>query len=164
MSNHSFGPNSLKQYNTLHNELQLILDHAIIESDVDFSLVEGYRSPETQFEFYKKGRTQTANGDWIVTDPKQVITNVDGYKIIGTHSYSPSIAVDIAIYVPGKPELTYDKVHLAYVAGVIMTIANRLFEEGKIKNKLRWGGNWDRDGDLKDNTLYDEPHFELIKP
>jgi hypothetical protein len=36
--------------------------------------------------------------------------------------------------------------------------------EGLIQHKVRWGGNWDRDGDLADNTLYDRPHLEIYKP
>lgn len=28
--------------------------------------------------------------------------------------------------------------------------------------KIRWGGDWDLDTDLKDNTFDDLPHFELI--
>ena len=44
----------------------------------------------------------------------------------------------------------------------MITIANQLYEEGKIKHRLRWGGDWDRDGDLTDNILFDGPHFEII--
>ena len=28
--------------------------------------------------------------------------------------------------------------------------------------KLRWGGDWDGDGDMTDQTLHDKPHFELM--
>lgn len=28
--------------------------------------------------------------------------------------------------------------------------------------KVRWGGDWDMDGDWKDEGFYDGPHFELI--
>lgn len=28
--------------------------------------------------------------------------------------------------------------------------------------KVRWGGDWDMDGDWKDERFYDGPHFELI--
>jgi len=160
---HSFGKASMKQYETLHNDLQLILDHAILKCAVDFSLVEGYRSPEKQFEYFKKGRKQQPDGSWIVVRQSDVITNVDGYKVKGSHGSNPSIAVDISVYVPDKPHLTYDLSHLAYIAGCMVTIADQLFEEGKIKHRLRWGGNWDRDGDLADNVLFDGPHFELIK-
>lgn len=161
---YSFGKVSMKQYETLHNDLQLILDHSILECAVDFSLIKGHRPPEKQFEYFRRGRVQQADGSWVVVRPQSVITNVDGYRVKGTHNYNPSLAIDIAAYVTGKRELAYDLAHLAYIAGCIMTIANRLFKEGKVKHKLRWGGNWDGDGDLADNILFDAPHFELFKP
>ncbi len=27
----------------------------------------------------------------------------------------------------------------------------------------RWGGDWDRDGQLKDHRFIDYPHFELVQ-
>jgi len=159
---HTFGANSMKQHETLHNDLQLILDHTILKCAVDFSLIEGYRPPEKQFEYFKKGRKQQPDGSWVVVNKKDVITNIDGYKVKGKHNYNPSVAVDIAVYVPNKPKLAYDLSHLAYIAGCMITIANQLYEEGKIKHRLRWGGDWDRDGDLTDNILFDGPHFEII--
>jgi peptidoglycan L-alanyl-D-glutamate endopeptidase CwlK len=160
----SFSNKSMIQYNTLHPDLQKILDVGIVRCLVDFSLIEGHRPPEKQFEYYKKGRTFVEGKDWIVTNKKQVITNVDGYKKKGKHNYNPSLAVDIAVYVPGKPQLTYDSIHLTYVAATLMCIAEELYEKGLITHKLTWGRDWDRDGDLSDNKLFDEPHLQLYKP
>jgi peptidoglycan L-alanyl-D-glutamate endopeptidase CwlK len=28
---------------------------------------------------------------------------------------------------------------------------------------IRWGGDWDMDGDYKDERFYDGPHFELLR-
>jgi peptidoglycan L-alanyl-D-glutamate endopeptidase CwlK len=39
-----------------------------------------------------------------------------------------------------------------------------LFEIGAIKHRIRWGGDWDMDNDLSDNTFNDLVHFELYKP
>ena len=130
---------------------------------MDFSLTEGHRPPQKQFEYFKKGRV-FVDGIWMINKPKQIITNVDGTRKKGKHNYNPSLAVDFAVYVPGKPALTYDPVHLTYVAATLVMIAEYLYEQGIIENKLRWGGNWDRDGDLADNKLYDRPHVELYKP
>lgn len=160
----SFDRESMKHYRTLHSDLQLILDCTISKCAINFFLTEGHRPPEKQIEYFKKGRRQQSDGTWIVVNQKDVITNVDGYKVKGSHNLFPSMAVDIAIRVPGKSSLTYDIAHLSYVAGCMITIANRLYEEGKIKHKLRWGADWDRDGDLSDNVIVDKPHFELVKP
>ena len=40
-------------------------------------------------------------------------------------------------------------------AGTVQGVAKML------NIKIRWGGDWDSDNDLKDQTLYDLPHFEL---
>lgn len=141
-----FGQKSLEKLATCHPELQLIAQEAIKYSTVDFGINEGHRSPERQKELFDKG--------W---------SRIDGISRKGKHNYNPSLAFDIKIYVPGKPELAYDKAHLAYVGGVILTVAKKLKEEGKIKHNLRYGGDWDGDGQLLyDHDLQDLPHFELV--
>ncbi len=163
MTTHKFGEKSTKQFETLHGDLQTILAWGIKYCLVDFSLVEGHRPPEKQFEYYKKGR-EFIDGRWKVTNPKAVITNVDGHHTKGNHNYLPSRAVDFCAHVPDKPELTWDTIHLTYIAATLVYIADRLFEDGVIQHRLRWGGNWDKDGDLSDNKLYDRPHVEIYKP
>lgn len=43
------------------------------------------------------------------------------------------------------------------MAGVILTVAQ------KLKIKLRWGGDWDGDGDRLNNSFDDLAHFELAE-
>lgn len=43
-----------------------------------------------------------------------------------------------------------------YMGGMIRGIAHRLGV------KVRWGGDWDSDGDVKDNSFDDLVHVELI--
>ena len=163
-----FGNKSSKVLTRLHRDLQMILQWGLKYSPVDFGLGEGYRSPEKQFEYFKVGRFQNENGKWekikshIAVKP---ITNCDGYDILSKHNYNPSFAVDMHIYVLGKPSLTYDIAHLSLVAGVIIAAAAFLYEAGTITHKLRWGGNWDKDGEiLFDQEFDDLPHLELYKP
>lgn len=163
MTGHKFGAGSTKQFETLHSDLQTILAWGIKHCLVDFSLVEGHRPPEKQFEYYKKGR-EFKNGRWVVVNQKAVITNVDGYHTKGKHNLLPSHAVDFCAYVPDKPKLDWDAVHLTYIAATLVYIADQLYDDGVIQHKLRWGGNWDKDGDLADNKLYDRPHVEIYKP
>ena len=163
MYDHKLGKRSKKQFDTLHPDLQTIVSWGLKYCAVDMTLVEGHRPPEKQLEYFKKGR-EFVDGRWKLVRPKQKITNVDGYHIKGKHNYSPSLAVDIAAYVPGKKQLTWDAVHLTYIGSSLIMIAEFLYDDGIIEHKLRWGGNWDKDGDLADNTLYDRPHVELYKP
>jgi len=163
-----FGTQSLVIRGQLHKDLQKVLDLALEMSDVDFSLVDGIRPKERQWEYFMRGRVKgLADGvqsfevgpnkeNWTLVDPSRKATGIDGYKVKGKHNYEPSKAVDIQVYVPGKPSLAYEAHHIAYVAGVIMTVAKTL------GISITWGGNWDGDGELIfDQNLVDQPHFEL---
>lgn len=166
---YKFGEKSTKQLQTCHRDLQLVLTEGLANSEIDFSLIEGHRPPETQFEYFKKGRKEV-NGKWVVVDRRKVTTNIDGHKKKGKHNYQPSRAIDIAIYVPKsiRPSkyknynFAYDEEHLCYVIGVIMGTAKMLFRQGRITNRVTSGLNWDGDGIiLKDQNLADYPHIEI---
>ncbi|WP_257266347.1 M15 family metallopeptidase [Endozoicomonas sp. ONNA2] len=68
------------------------------------------------------------------------------------HNELPSKAVDVMPY----PINWFDYQRSAHFAGYVLGVA----EEMGIK--LRWGGDWDRDGQLKDHRFIDYPHFELV--
>jgi len=162
-----WGEKSVEILDELNSDLRIILQWGLKYSPVDFGLNEGYRSPDTQFGLFKKGRILNTKGEWIplYPDKKGVVTNCDGFTIKSKHNYNPSLAVDIYIYVQGKPNLTYDIPHLSLVAGVLITTASVLYEQGKIKHKLRWGGNWDQDGEILYDQYFDDlPHLELYTP
>ncbi len=146
---HKFGKNSLGKLETCHVDIIDILKNAIDRSMVDFGVSEGHRSIERQKQLFDEGKSK-----------------IDGITKKGKHNYNPSRAVDIYIYHPDlstRRKLAYDKVHLAYVAGVITAVADELYEEGIIQSKVRWGGNWDSDGVIGlDQSFDDYPHFELI--
>lgn len=155
------GINSKKVYDTLHSDLQKIIDLALQVSPVDFSLIEGYRSPEEQFELYKKGRIEKDNG-WHVYDKRKVVTYIDGVNKKSRHNYNPSMAVDFAVYVKGHPEFIYDEKHMIAVGSAIVTCANMLYSNGKITHKVRWGADFDGDHELiYDQSFVDIPHIEI---
>ncbi len=144
---YKFGERSAANLATAHKDLQIVMTTAIKSSMVDFGISEGHRSLERQKELFDEGKSR-----------------IDGITKKGKHNYNPSLAVDIYAFVEGRKNLAFDKVHLAYLGGHIMLVAKLLHESGKIKSRLRWGGNWDGDGTLLvDQKLWDLPHFELIK-
>lgn len=61
-------------------------------------------------------------------------------------------AVDL--YPVGRPT-PWDKCHVVKAA---MFAAAR-----ELGVSIRWGGDWDMDGDSKDEKFYDGPHFELLR-
>ena len=137
--------NNLK---TCHEDLQKIAALAIKLTPVDFIITEGHRSKERQRQLFNEG-----------------LSKIDGYSRLGKHNYDPSMALDFCAYVPGKAkQLAFDQVHLASIGTAFHCAATLLYNEGEITHKLRWGANWDMDGELLyDQRFRDMPHVELKK-
>lgn len=141
-----FGKSSTQRLATCHPDLQKILLAAIDVSPVDFGIAEGHRSLEKQLSYYNSGKSK-----------------IDGYKRKGKHNFSPSLAADVYPYVNGKAAWNVET--LSFVVGVISGVANALLDAGEIEYAIRWGGNWDRDGEiLFDQSFDDAPHIELVNP
>ena len=145
-----FGKTSKSKLITCDESIQTVLNAAI--KIVDFSVIYGTRSPEKQFELYKKGRIQK-DGEWRIWKLKEIVTYMDGYKKKSKHNNDPSKAVDVIPYpMPGwDTDEFHEQMH--YIAGVIMALAYQFRKSGKIKKELQWGGFW--------KTLVDEPHFQI---
>ena len=154
-----FGTRSKAKIQTCHKDLQEIFNLAIKWSKVDFGVSEGHRSVSRQQDLYAIGRT--------IEIHKKPITYVDGIKKKSKHNKKPSEAGDVFIYDPNvktRKKIIYSEVHLSYVAGVLDAAAQHLYDSGKTKHLLRWGGNWDGDGVIAIDQKFDDlPHFELIK-
>lgn len=141
----SFGKKSLEKLATCHKDLQVIATEALATSVLDFGISEGTRSVEDQMKYFKEGKSQ-----------------IDGVTKKSKHNHSPSLAFDMYAYIPGKPELAYDKYLLAYLAIHIVGTAERLKKEGVITNSVRSGGDWDKDLIyVSDQSFVDLPHIEL---
>lgn len=131
----SFGPASLAQRATLHPDLVRILDEAI--KIVNFSIIEGFRGEELQNRDFAAGKSKLR---W----PN------------GKHNGKPSRAADLAPYPPDWSEGELPHARFAFLAGVIWAIADRL------GIKIRWGADWDRNLDPRDETFLDWGHIELV--
>lgn len=139
-----FGNTSLERLSTCHNDIQIIMKKAIEKSTIDFGIAEGERSVERQKELFDAG-----------------LSKIDGVTRKGKHNYSPSLAVDIYPFIKGAA--VWDNETLSFLAGFIHGIAAQLLEEGKISHRLRWGGNFDMDGEILEQSFDDRPHFELVR-
>ena len=153
--------NSKAKYETLHEDLRLLISEALKYSTIDFGISEGARSVETQQEYFKRGREEI-DGQWVITDKSKVITYVDGVVKKGKHNYTPSMAFDFYVYIPGK-SMSYDPTHLTALGYMFVVLGNKLFDEGIITHKIRWGGNFDMDGEILEvGSFRDSPHVELV--
>lgn len=100
----------------------------------DCTVVTGHRSEEEQEHMFDLGRSKVHYPD-------------------SKHNHEPALAVDVA----PCPVDWEDIKRFHYFAGFVMGVAA---EKGI---KLRWGGDWDRDTEVKDNKFDDLLHFELIE-
>jgi peptidoglycan L-alanyl-D-glutamate endopeptidase CwlK len=145
-----FGKRSLDKINTCHEDLKKIFMVVISRTKVDFGISEGHRPVERQYQLFLEGKSK-----------------IDGITKLGKHNKIPSEAVDIFAYHPDlgtRRKIVYDKVHLAYIAGLVDSVAAELLAKGEITHKIRCGANWDSDGVIDfDQSFDDYPHFELIK-
>lgn len=140
-----FSRRSLKKLEDAHVDLRIILLKAISISRVDFGISETHRSIKRQQRLFNEGKSK-----------------INGTTTKGKHNYKPSLAVDIYAWIQGKA--SWDDIHLGYIAGVILTIADALYDKGEVDHMVRFGGDWDMDGVFViDQNLKDMSHFELIK-
>lgn len=108
-----------------------------------------YRSVEEQFELYKIGRTMDTEGNWIVQDKSKIVTYVDGYKTIGKHNTKPATAIDVVVMDNQKGIAIREESYYDYLGPIVRQYG------------LRWGGDWDGDGDQAEHSFLDRPHIEI---
>lgn len=99
---------------------------------MDCTIIEGVRSKEKQQEYFKKGKSK-----------------IDGITKKGMHQLGK--AIDLAPY----PIDWNDRDRFHYMGGMIRGIAKQL------NVNVRWGGDWDSDGQTKDNSFDDLVHVEI---
>jgi hypothetical protein len=71
----------------------------------------------------------------------------------GKHNTVPSCAVDVTPY----PIQWDDRERQTLFAGYVLATAKAMGVN------LRWGGDWDRDTEVRDNSFDDLVHFEIAE-
>ena len=132
-----FSRNSLLKLDTCHEDLQTIFNHVV--KSFDCTIVDGNRSEAKQNEAFDNGFSK-------VKFPNS------------KHNSMPSMATDVIPYPIDWRDL--DRMRL--FAGYVLGIARMLKDYGAIESEIRWGGDWDRDTQVRDNNFNDFPHFEII--
>ena len=101
--------------------------------EIDCTVICGHRSRVDQTLAFQQGNTKA---QWPNSK----------------HNKLPSMAVDVAPY----PIDWNHRESFYHLAGYIKAVAKDLNIE------VRWGGDWDRDNDFKDNDFDDLVHYELV--
>lgn len=125
---------------TADEKLQLLFNEVIKE--IDCTVIYGYRTPEEQFELFKKGR-ERIDGWWTITDKSKVVTNLDGTTKKSRHNYYPSKAVDVVPYPLDWNDIDSFKL----LASVVKRKALELGID------VEWGGDW--------KSFKDYPHWQI---
>lgn len=137
-----WGKKSLEQYKTLDPDLQLLADEVLKIHDC--SIFQGYRDEKTQNKYFESGTSS-------VKYP------------LSKHNFYPSRAIDLAPYI--KDEDPYDMERVLFFAGIVVAVADRLYREGSMAHRLKWGGTWSYNAEAKfafdRNGFYDGIHFQL---
>lgn len=107
--------------------------HKVLET-VDLTIITGYRDEETQNEMYRTSKSQ-------LRFP------------YGKHNIYPSMATDACPY----PIDWKDRERMTLFAGFVLGTAKEM------GITLKWGGDWDGDYAVKDNSFDDLLHFEIIE-
>lgn len=101
----------------------------------DIQIIEGHRSTRRQRQLFMAGKSK-----------------IDGVTRKGKHNHEPSLAVDAAPY-----PIDWEDTERFYQFGWgIVGLA------ASMGIKLRWGGDWDGDGETADQTFNDLVHFEVV--
>ena len=144
----SFGSRSKERLATCHPVLQQILSAAILYTPMDFTVLFGYRGQEEQNRLYEEGRSKLR-----YPDSKHNKTGADGRQ--------ESHAVDVAPWYPDAPHIRWNRPdEFRWLAGFIMGVGESIARSEGFT--LRWGGDWDRDGNHHDQSFMDLPHIELV--
>lgn len=148
----NFGKRSKECRATLHPDLQLICDEVI--KIFDYSIYAGLRTDEKQLEYFLAKKSKLDPRDPKKRKYAKHLKQSDGY----------SHAFDGAPYPIDFTNKSKKRERFYYMAGIFISTAERLYEEGRIEHVLRWGGDWDMDDHFDDQSFDDLPHFELRKP
>jgi len=136
-----FSQRSQNSLSGIHPDLVRLMNEAIIDTPIDFTVTDGVRTTAQQQSLYAQGRTT----------PGPRVTNADGVRNKSNHQPHADgfgHAVDLYPYINGKVDVNNDRA-LQVIAGHIKAVAARM------GIPIEWGGDW--------KSITDYPHFELAK-
>jgi len=128
-----YGATSLSRLESCDERLQAVFN--VVIEFMDVKVLEGHRPEDEQDALF------------YADPPRTKVKWPDG-----KHNPLPSLAIDAVPY----PINWKDRERFTYLAGLVRGIG------AMMGYTIRWGGDWDRDGELDDNKFDDLPHFELV--
>jgi len=131
-----FGRNSTKQLSECHPDLQYLFNEVIRHWNC--SVITGHRGEQEQNRAFREGRSK-------LKYPHSL------------HNKKPSRGADVIPWFPEPPHIRWNDREAFYCfGGFVLGVA------AKMGIKIRWGGDWDQDEELHDQSFFDLPHFALV--
>lgn len=139
----TLGQRSLARLDGVHPDMVRVIKRAaaMARPDEDFTVLEGVRTLARQKELYAQGRTK----------PGPIVT----WTLKSNHFRNAKTgfghAVDLAPFpIDWNATARFD------------ALANLIFRAASIEGvRIRWGADWDQDGNPRERGESDSPHFEL---
>jgi len=130
----SFSSSSKARLSTCHPDLQKLFKEVV--KTYDCTIICGHRSEADQEKAFKDKVSQVRFPDSL-------------------HNSDPSLAVDVAPYDVDRRNIDWDYLPAFYhFAGYVRKTAETL------GINYRWGGDWDGDYNLRDQSFNDLVHFQ----
>ena len=154
VSKYKLSERSLKNLEGVDERLVKIVKRAIEVTEQDFIVIEGLRTREQMMINYGKGRTasQLALHGIPASYAKPKEAKVTWLSNPFSSKHGKGLAVDI---VPAPVDWS-DVSKFDKIAKAMFKAASELGY-----NTLRWGADWDNDGNFREKGETDSPHFEL---
>lgn len=130
-----FSKRSLKALENADYRWSIVMN--VVLQHVDCTILEGHRIESVQNQYFEQGKSKL---EWPNSK----------------HNKLPSLAIDVAPYYVGEGIPWDDRERFVLFAGFVKGVAATL------GHKVRWGGDWDSDWKMKDQTFFDLPHFEFV--
>lgn len=132
-----FSQDSFSKLSTCHIDLQTLFYEVV--KTFDCQILDGHRNQVDQEQDFIAGHTKL-------------------HFPYGKHNTLPSNAVDVSPF----PVDWKNTKRFYWFAGYVIGIAQKLKDEGKINHSISWGGNWDGNIELNEQSFNDLVHFEII--
>ena len=154
-----FSKSSLNNLKDVSPDLRMLamlaLDYAG-KMGKDFSVIEGYRSPERQLELFNSGFSTIKEGKHNLL-PSQAIDIIPYHAKEGGLTGNPEQVRKLSVKYNKSYELMNALIHAEFqvIAMCFKLAANELHL------KVTWGGDWNNDGSTFDTGFLDYGHFEI---
>ena len=139
---YEFGNRSKSHLLTCRSDIVAVAQYVMDQQIVDFAIICGHRDEEAQTEAFMLGNSKLK---W----PES------------SHNMSPSNALDFAPWLrlpSGKLGIPWNDTHAFALLGGMFILAGRI-----LGTRIRYGGDWNMNGNTQDQTLMDWGHIEVIR-